>query len=319
VFVATIIGVLVSFIPWPDIVASLSGEPMWDRAVYIAKIQSANTGVDYINYGNFISLFTHEVLWAKLLEFASQSSWLHYSTLFQVISALSLSAFFALLAQRRHFLLLPLLINPLVIDLVFSQLRLALALSILIWLIILRVRAWYIVWPTAVVTIMIHTAMVIFVAAHICASVTKKDGPFRNWNDARRVTLLLLFGISVGVAIGPLREVLLSLIGDRREVYPHMSSSYLYLSYWLILFGALVIDYRRTIKKYESRYALAILGIIAVSTFTGGYTTRLIGAAFPFMVAGIFNVFGRHNFFISIPFLIYFVLQWLYYINNMVS
>jgi len=316
---AAIIGILASFIPWPDIIQEVSGSPMWDRSVYISKIVSGNTLLSYFHYDNIISFFTFEFLWAWLMDVTSRSPYLNYEVVFQIISSLTLSGFAAALARRKNLIYIIFLINPLVIDLVYSQLRLSLALSILAWLVILRVRAWYIFLPMAAIATMIHTAAIIFIAAHILASWTGPDGRKKSWSANKTMSILVLFGFSVGVLVGPLREQILSAVGDRRVEYQDASSSILYLSYWIVLFISLVADHRRTLKHYESRYAVAILGIVFINVFTGFYSLRFLAAIFPFLIFSSFTVFGKYNFLISIPFVYYVAFQWYYYIVNLIS
>lgn len=319
VLCAAVTGALASLIPWPNIFANLSGNEMWDRGIYIQQIISGNTPITYIEYDSWIRFFTHEYLWALLLDFVSKSSYLHYETFFQIISALSLSAFSAVLVKKTNILALPLLINPLVIDLIYSQLRLALALSILMCLTIFHVRRWYVIGVCVAAAIMIHTAAVIFAAAHFVALMTAPNGRPHRWRAHIRVTIIILFGFLVGISVGPLREEILSAIGDRRAVYSEKGSSILYNSFWIVLFFALILDFRRTLRNYNSRYALAILGIIFIGTFTGVYTQRFISAAFPHLISGILTVFGRDNFLIFFPYFVYFSFQWFYYITNLIS
>lgn len=319
ILVAAIFGIVASFTPWPNIVIELSGAPMWDRSVYISSIESGKTVLSYISFDNLLSYFLFEFLWARLLNFISYSPYLHYETLFQIISTFSLLTFAIILAQRTHFFALIFLLNPLIIDLIYSQLRLSLAISILMWLIILRIRAWYIFLPFAAFVTAIHTSMVIFVAVHFVALVTAPGALRYGLSPQTRITMLVLFGFSVGILVGPLRELILSVLGDRRADYPSASSSLVYLSYWIVLFISLVVDQSRTLKSYESRYAVAILGIIFINMFTGFYSSRFIAALLPFLIVSSFSVFGKYNFFVSLPFLFYVVLQWLYYINNLTS
>lgn len=319
IFAAAIIGIVASLTPWPSIVIELSGSPMWDRSVYISQIESGNTLLSYFYFDNLVSYFSYEFFWATLIDFTSNSKYLHYESLFQIISTLSLSAFAVLLARRTHLLALIFLLNPIIIDLIYSQLRLSLALSILMWLIILRIRAWYIFLPFAAVATMIHTAMVIFVAAHFVASVTASGALRHSWSEHRRMIVLVLFGFSVGILVGPLRELILSAIGDRRADYADASSSLVYLSFWIFLFISLIVDQSRTLRSYESRYAVAILGIVFINVFTGFYSLRFLAAIFPFLIVSTFNVFGKHSIFISLLFICYCAFQWVYYISNLTS
>lgn len=206
--------------------------------------------------------------------------------------------------------------NPLVIDLCYSQLRLALALSLLMWLYILKIQAKYIIWPVLVATVMIHTALVVFILAHFVAKMTATEVPRQGFTFKKPMLLLVLFGFLIGVLVGPLRGEILTAVGDRRAEYPSAPSSFLYLSYWLVLFIVIVADKKNTLALYESRYAVIILGIVFVNAFTDFYAQRFLAATFPFLLVTIFRAFGRYNYLISMPFMVYFVFQWYYYSLN---
>ena len=319
IFCALMIGILLSFIPWPDIVLELSGQPMWDRDVYIKTIEAGTGPLSYFHYETLVSFVTHEYLWAWLMDFLHRARFVSYELVFQAISTATLSAAAVILARRKSLLFLIFLLNPLIIDLAYSQLRLALAMSLLLWILVLRVNSPRVVFPLLITATLIHTGMLIFFAAHFVATMTRPDfGRFR-WSAGGRMAMLLCFGLAVGIMVGPLREILLSAVGDRRAQYHDMSSSLLYLSFWIGLFFLLVFDQRRTLIKYESRYSVAILGIIFINAFTGFYSTRFIAAIFPFLIVAIFGVLGKNKFLVSIPFLIYFLFQWYYYLRNLLS
>ena len=292
---------------------------MWDRNVYIKKIEDGTGPLSYFQYETLISFITHEFLWALLEDFLHRNQFVSYELVFQAISTAILSASAIILARRKNLFFLILLLNPLIIDLAYSQLRLALALSILLWIITLQIRKLYIVFPLLITATLVHTGMLIFMATHFLVAITGSDFTRFYWSARKRMAMLVCFGFTVGIMIGPLREILLSSIGDRRVEYHDMSSSLLYLSFWIGLFWLLVFDQRRTLEKYESRYSVAILGIIVINAFTEFYSTRFLAAIFPFLIISVFGALGKDKFLISIPFLMYVMFQWYYYLSGMLS
>lgn len=319
IFCALMIGILLSFIPWPDIVLELSGRPMWDRDVYIKTIQAGTGPLSHFHYETLVSFITYEYLWAWLMDFLHRARFVSYELVFQAISTATLSAAAVILARRKSLLFLIFLLNPLMIDLAYSQLRLALAMSLLLWIVALRVKNLYVVFSLLITGAIIHTGMLIFLAAHFLAKITGPDFTRFGWSARQQMAILVCFGIAVGIMVGPLREMLLSAIGDRRAQYHDMSSSLLYLSFWVGMFFLLVFDQRRTLIKYESRYSVAILGILCINSFTGFYSTRFLAAIFPFLIVSIFGALGKNKFLVSIPFLIYFAFQWYYYLRNLLN
>lgn len=319
IFCALIIGILLSLIPWPNIVLELSGQPMWDRNVYIKTIEAGTGLLSYFQYDSIVSFVTHELLWALLIEFLHRSDLVGYELAFQTISTATISACAIILARRNSLLLLILLLNPLIVDLAYSQLRLSLALSILLWIVALQIRNLYIVFPLLLTAALIHTGMLIFLAAHLLATITGPNFSKRRWGTHKRMTLLIGFGLAVGIMLGPLREMLLSAVGDRRAEYIDMSSNLLYLSFWIGLFWLLVFDQKRTLEKYESRYSIAILGIVFINAFTGFYSIRFIAAVLPFLITSIFAALGKNTFLVSIPFLVYFTFQWYFYLSGILN
>ena len=292
---------------------------MVDRDVYIKTIEAGIGPLSYLQYQTPIDFITYEFLWALLMDFLHKYSFVSYELVFQTISTATLSAAAIILARQKGLPFLLLLLNPLMVDMAYSQLRLALAMSILLWIVALRVKNLYIVFSLLITSVIIHTGMLIFLAAHFLAKITGPDFTRFGWSARQKMAILVCFGIAVGIMVGPLREMLLSAIGDRRAQYHDMSSSLLYLSFWIGLFFLLMFDQKRTLKKYESRYSVAILAIIFINAFTGFYSTRFLAAIFPFLIISIFGALGKNKFLVSIPFLIYFAFQWYYYLRNLLN
>ena len=77
-------------------------------------------------------------------------------------------------------------------------------------------------------------------------------------------------------------------IGDRRAEYLDLSSSALYLSFWVGLLGLFLIDYRNIFRSVEGRFSLFILTLVAVNVFTGGYSLRFLALGYPFVIIAIY-------------------------------
>jgi hypothetical protein len=249
--------------------------------------------------------FTYEWLWNASLAFLNRSLRLTPEQIFSIISTLVIWRFTYEIATRAGWLYVLLLINPLVVGFAFSQLRLAAAISVISFFWrgqngVLRTIAVYVIATS------IHTAILIFAVMHLAAH-------FLNKEKALHISLLILTGFLVSIAIGPLREMILSAVGDRRAEYHDMSSSLSYLSFWLALWSMLIFRWRSVIRHLDGRYAIVILSIVLFNVLFDGYSTRFIAAAFPSLIIAM----ARWR---SIPislsvalFVPYTVMLWLYW------
>ncbi|HNR11345.1 MAG TPA: hypothetical protein PKN72_09110, partial [Nitrosomonas europaea] len=122
-------------------------------------------------------------------------------------------------------------------------------------------------------------------------------------------------GAFISLLIGPLREALLSAIGDRRAEYHDMSSSLLYSLFWIALLIPFYLGRRYLVTLDYARYALVIVSIVFVNVFHGGYSTRFLAAAFPGLVSAVLSLHGVIKIMILVLFIVYAVFQWLYWLR----
>lgn len=78
-----------------------------------------------------------------------------------------------------------------------------------------------------------------------------------------------LLGTSMSVLIGPLREAVFTYIDDRRAVYVDMSSSIMYLLFWVSLLIPFGFYYRQVLQYSYAGYTVVILSIIACNLYFG--------------------------------------------------
>lgn len=286
-----------------------------DREVYTMKIIHRDNILDYIYFDSVMDYFTSEYSWSFLMKLLQDGDIsLHYEVVFQIISSLFIAT--AALVVYRSGGLFPLLFlaNPLVFDLAYSQLRSALAISILYIAYLFFRRSTYIAAALCLFAATIHTTMLIFLAVYIlCVMTANEGGRLSRWSVELRLAIILGAGVVMGLLIGPLRETVLTLIGDRRADYLDLSSSPFYLSFWLGLLGLFLIDYRDTFRSIEGRFSLFILALVTVNVFTGGYSLRFLALAYPFIIATVMLAKPSLKMF-AIPALsIYMIAQWVYY------
>lgn len=295
-------------IPWPEIYLDIHNYPLMDRQNYLDTVFYYAKPTQGVDFTNIMRLFTDEFIWRYIIWWISFSFTMDPETAVLLISFFLIFVFSYELNRSLGAWGLLLLFNPLVVDFAFSQLRLALAIAILGMLHIVQPRSRLIVITTLIATTMIHTASILFFGMYFLARLG-----LSNRNSVQRFTTvirLMLGGFIVGALIGPLRQTILEALEDRRSDYIDMSSSLIYISYWLLLLFLLIFDWRRSLKTIEVRMSITILSLILINVFTGGYSSRFIAATFPFLAISAQRALGRDRILSVAPFLLYVVFQW---------
>lgn len=292
---------------WPSIFQQVYHYPMIDRAVYENALIQHNLPVDYILDFEGLRYFTFEWLWNASLAYLNRDLGLRPDQIFFFITTLVLWRFSFEVSMRVGLIYVPLLLNPLIVDFAFSQLRLAAAIGIIsfFWR---NQRGLALTIFAYVSCISIHTSVLLFAVMHLSANIFAKP-------RILNLAILILVGLSISAAIGPLRGALLGAVGDRRSGYYDMSSSIAYLSFWLLLWILLLARWRDSMRSIDSRYAIVILSILALNTVTGGYSTRFIAAAFPALLVSMVEWKSKPVSLALIIFIPYSFLQWLYWLR----
>ncbi len=304
--------------PWPDIIMSGTRGILQDREVYIQKIIYKDNLLDYFYFDSYLDYFTSEYSWWFLMKLLEDDLLpVTYDTVFQIISTVFLATAALIVYRRGGLLPLIFLANPLIFELAYSQLRSGLAISILYLVYLFLRRSTYIAVALCLFAATIHTTMIIFLAIYVlCLMTDSEGGRLSRWPLGLRLALILGAGVVMGLVIGPLREVLLTLIGDRRAEYLDLSSSPLYLSFWVGLLGLFLIDYRDTFRSIEGRFSLFILSLVTVNVFTGGYSLRFLALGYPFVISTVLIAKPSVKMFAIPAMSIYTIAQWIYYFST---
>ena len=176
-----ILAVIISLLPWPDIILSGTRGVLIDREVYIQKIIYRDNLLNYFHFNSYVDYFTSEYSWWFLMKLLEDGRLpVNYETVFQIISTLFLVTSALIVYRRGGLLPLVFLANPLVFELAYSQLRSALAISILYLVYLFFRRSTYIAIALCLFAATIHTTMVIFLAIYILCIMTADEG-----DDAR--------------------------------------------------------------------------------------------------------------------------------------
>lgn len=310
---------LLSLIPWPEIIYQSFHAVLWDREIYIQKIMSGDTLFSYFTYDSLISYFTYEYSWEFLINLFQENRLpFDYDVFFQIISSLFIITSSLILYRKGGYISILLMANPLVFDLAYSQLRSALAISLLNILYLTRPKSNLISLAVCLLATSIHTAMAIFLAIYfLCVATSERGGWLSRFSVEMRLVTIVGAGLAFGLLIGPLREVALTLLNDRRAEYGDLASSPLYLSFWIMLFGLFLLNYREFIQTLEGRFSLFVLALVAVNIFTSAHSIRFLALAYPYIMATILIARPAIRSFSLAVFSVYLFAQWYFYLSGL--
>lgn len=300
-------------VPWEEIFRAINGYGFIDKGVYSDYFLNRTNILDYKEFNSILSYVSNEFLWHYAIGWLINNTGILIDHVFLAISFITLLIFGLLLAKWQGIYALPLLLNPLVIDFAFSQYRLALAISILSAVYLLHERYRAISVALVLTSLFIHSGTTLFIL--IYAAIWLVQWLSVRFRIGRSAVFVILFatGGVISLLIGPLREMILSAIGDRRAEYHDMSSSFLYSLFWIALLIPFYLSRRYLVGLDYARYALVIVSIVFVNVFHGGYSTRFLAAAFPCIVSGILSLQGVMKASVVILFIAYAAFQWLYW------
>ena len=300
-------------VPWEEIFRAINGYGFIDKGVYSDYFLNRTNILDYKEFNSILSYVSNEFLWHYAIGWLINNTGILIDHVFLAISFITLLIFGLLLAKWQGIYALPLLLNPLVIDFAFSQYRLALAISILSAVYLLHERYRAISVALVLTSLFIHSGTTLFILIYAATWLVQwLSVRFRIGRSAVFVILFATGGV-ISLLIGPLREMILSAIGDRRAEYHDMSSSFLYSLFWIALLIPFYLSRRYLVGLDYARYALVIVSIVFVNVFHGGYSTRFLAAAFPCIVSGILSLQGVMKASVVILFIAYAAFQWLYW------
>lgn len=299
-----------SAVPWVSIYELIYQFPYEDRSVYLHYFSFEESVLSYVKFSGVKDYFINEFLWHYSV-ISLMNNGVDLEVIFFFISFFSLLMPALLVLKYGKPWMLIFLINPLIVDFSFSQLRSALAVSILIFAFLLKERYRYISIGAVLLAMLVHTASVIFASIYIFILLMDKFSKKFNFGKSIYLIFILIFGALVSIALGPLREWILIVLGDRRAEYPDMSSSFQYSLFWILMLFAMIFNYKKMIKYFYGKYNYVVLSIVTLNVFHGGYSTRFLAATFPILIITIFDFEGWWRICVLSMFFIYVSLQWL--------
>lgn len=313
---AGVFSTLFVAVPWPHIWLSLYGYPMIDRNHYLEQIAGRNLPTDYLPYDSWLSFYTDEFLWSWLLSSLTRDLALSPEVVLGAVSWLTIFVFASIVLRGASVWYLFFLVNPLVVDFAFSQSRSALAISLLGIALLLSRRLRWLRFLLVGAAILVHSSMPLFAGFYALAQFLARRDAKTEADAFGRLMALLTAGVLVALATGPLRVVILSVLGDRRVDYPeNFTTSTLFMSFWVFLLAWLVVDWRANSESIETATVIPVLALAAANVALQGYSTRFIAAFFPFVVVTIARLNRRWSGLPGVLYLGYAVLQWAYWLR----
>lgn len=310
VIISCIFSLTLTLIPWEE----WRGIEYYDRTNYINTIDNSLNKIYWFDYNTILRALTNEWLWHKFIDFSVES--LHLTSV-EILFFISLFLLFTsclFLAKRYSYLSLIFLLNPLFINFMYSQLRLAFTMAILFisYYLYKKNNKFYLVF--LLITPFIHTSAVTFILMFMIALALEKTVKIQS---KFKTIISLIIGFGIGIATGPLMTTILSAIGDRRSEYADMSSSIVYMSFWLFLWAyfslkGLLESRNRTFSFYIS---LMVLTLVGVQTVLGGYPSRFLVALFPFLIAAMLETKAKEQPIVILSYLAYSFLLWFYWMQ----
>lgn len=310
IIISSILSLVLAAIPWE----LWRGSEYYDRENYTNTIDDSLNKIYWFDYDTFLSKLSNEWLWHKFLDFSVDTLHLNSAEILYFISVFLVFTSSLFLARRYGYLSVIFLLNPLFINFMYSQLRLAFVMALLFVSYYLYKKNNKLYLLLVLITPFIHTSAVTFVAMFAAALMFEKTVKIK---PIFKTTLSILIGLGIGIATGPLMSTILTAIDDRRSEYTDMSSSIVYMSFWLILFAyfslkGLFESKHRTFSFYIS---LMVLALVAVQAVMGGYASRFLVALFPFVIAAMLETKAKEQPIVIISYLAYSFMLWFYWIN----
>lgn len=308
-------ALVVVAVPWEEIFRAVNGYGFIDKGVYSDYFLNQISVLDYKEFNGVLSYVSNEFLWHYVIGWLVSNTGILIDHVFLTISFIVLLISGLLLAKWQGIYALPLLVNPLIIDFAFSQYRLALAISILGAAYLLHGQYRTVSVVLVLASLFIHSGTTLFILIYAAVWLVQWLSVRFRIGSSAVFAILFATGSFISLLIGPLREVILSAIGDRRAEYHDMSSSLLYSLFWAALLVPFYLSRRHLVTLDYAHYALVIVAIVFVNLFHGGYSTRFLAATFPGLVAAILSLPGTMKILVTILFIVYAMLQWLYWLR----
>lgn len=308
ILLSILFAFLYTSIDWED----FSGSQFKDKLEYIQYLEDGSSILTYTEFNSIIDYIKDEWLWHFVLDSLVRSEFITKESFFAIVSfSLVFSYSLIVLGTAKPWYLL-LLINPLMIDFGFTQFRNAMAMVF----IILAVFNRNVFFRTAFLAtaVLIHTSALLFIGLFFISRYF-----FKQYVENGRITVfrnkILLASLFLSVALGPALSFLLISVGDRRVGDKDVSSSFLYLSFWIFASILFMINMKRIQHTTLTTFSLILLLAAAMTLFTSGYSLRVLSVLLPFFIVLMANSTAKIKVPMVMAFVAYSMVQWMYWLK----
>ena len=312
--ISLVVGLVVTALPWEN--WSLVG--FEDKGVYQQRAEYDDFEQGDAQTDNPTSYLLNEVLWEFAIKALAQNYNISSESVLLSITFFCWVVFSYVICNFANPLYLVFLINPLIIDLTFSQIRSAFAIAfVALALLSINANRNKSAAMLLISAAFIHSICLIIYIISIAIWLQLK-----HFSSTK---LIYYFFACVGVALllsfalGPLRYVIFSSIGDRRADYQTGATSVGYMSFWifLLLYSALHSIYLSASKNQILHMCFSVT-MVSLFIFLSAWdvpANRFLALSLPstIILISIFSINSR--FFIILPYFIYTYFQWLYWLG----
>lgn len=289
------------------------GQQFEDRTVYFFMFQGKPDYDLEFNKDTFFFFLFNEQLWNKGVRFLNTSMGITLHEIFSGVSFLVALSYCYFVTSRVGVWGVIFVLNPIFVDLAYSQLRMAAAMVLL--LLVFNLRLTWLRLLLLMAVFFIHTASFLFVMIYLMVHCTIKLSERYNLQGFMSCAFLTFGGFIVACFVGPLRVMILEILGDRRVKYDADASGWGYASIWIFILAMSFVQKREFFRNYSNAVAVTFLSVFVFCTLFSVYGLRFLSAALPFIFVSLFRFGKIEKPFVILVFLAFSIVQWVYWVR----
>jgi hypothetical protein len=309
ILVSLLFAILFVTVRWE----AVFGQEFEDRTVYLFMFQGKPDFDLEFNKDTFFFYLFNEQLWNKGVRFLNTTMGLTLLEIFSGVSFLVAFSYCYFVTSRVGLFGVIFICNPLFVDLAYSQLRMAAAMVLLLLVFNLKSTLIRLILLSAV--FFIHTASFLFVVIYLMVHCTIKISERYNLKGFMSCLLLTFSGFIVACFVGPLRVMILEVLGDRRVKYEADASGWAYSSIWLLILAVSFIQKREFFRNYTNAVAITFISVFIFCTAFSVYGLRFLSAALPFIFVLLCRFGPLERPLMILVFLMFSIFQWVYWMR----